>query len=218
MLNYFTWDLSVGREYQFLQTVVAHPYIGLRTALMYQDYKSQYFYFGETLSFKPYTNQLEANTDFKSSWNYWGVGPRTGVDLQFNFGGGWLLLGGFSGSLFFGQYSIDEKLSGDQTVFVSGISTGTNTTYVKSKDSSYCVRANVEGSLGLGWERWVRNRTVRIAPSILFEASQWFDANQYFLTDTSGTDAYAVLTLPFIYRHYGDLGLVGVSFNLQVDF
>ena len=35
-LNFFNWDLSVGREYNMLKTIVAHPFMGIRAALIYK--------------------------------------------------------------------------------------------------------------------------------------------------------------------------------------
>lgn len=210
LLNYFTWDLTAGREFQFLKTVVAHPYIGLRAALINQDYKATYFNNGEDV-----TNPTTMNAKFKGDGDFWGIGPRAGIDFQFNLGKYWLLLGSFSGSIFYGNLSLEEKIDIDQVYLPTNKPYSDN---AKGINNTYCVRSNIEGSIGIGWEAWVRNRTVRIAPSLLFEAAQWFGANQFFALDTSSTDAFDNLTMPSMNRHYGDLALVGFSFNLQVDF
>jgi hypothetical protein len=68
----------------------------------------------------------------------------------------------------------------------------------------------------MGYETWVKNHTVRLVPSILFEASCWFDTNQFFLTQSKNLQA---VTPNFTnIRRQGNLILMGFSFNLQADF
>lgn len=205
-LNFFNWDLSAGREYNILKTIVAHPFIGVRTALIYKDYKTNY-----SDRFRGLASDQLLNAKYKASDRYWGIGPRAGVDLQFIFKDAWSFLGSFSGALFYGYYQVQQKTS------TSFVSTGTiQSNRFHSKDNRYCIRANLDTSLGMGYETWVKNHTVRLVPSILFEASCWFDTNQFFLTQSKNLKA---VTPNFTnIRRQGNLILMGFSFNLQADF
>jgi hypothetical protein len=209
-LNFFNWDLSIGREFSMLKTITVHPFIGLRGALIYKDYKASY-----------HDNFLSGNNDrilrqkFQATDTFWGIGPRAGVDLNFKFQPGWSFLGSLSAALFYGQFDVEEKISSK----VSNFSTAAASKY-HLLDKRYCVRANLDTSIGLGWEAWMKNRTVRVAPSILFEASCWFDTNQYFLGKTSSTSSTSLSSFPNVqnFRRQGNLILMGLSFNLQTDF
>jgi hypothetical protein len=182
-----------------LKTIVAHPFMGLRAALIYKKNKTTYR--------EPVATALGSTLrdKFTASSSYWGLGPRTGVDLQFNMSRGWSLLGNLSASLLFGRYDLDEDI-------MSNISGAIKTYHIS--DDRYAVRANLDAGLGLGWETWLNRNTVRLAPSVLFEASCWFDTNQLFVPKN------AALTPPVFtnFRHQGNLVLMGFSFNLQADF
>ncbi len=211
-LNFFNWDLSVGREYSLLRTVVAHPFIGLRAALIYKDYFAKYsdtFISGSTID-------RTLNDKFKATDEFWGIGPRAGVDLQFKFEKQWALLGNLSAALFYGRYDVREEISTKITSF--GVPT---TSKFHIKDERYTVRANLDTSLGIGWETWLNEHRVRIAPSVMFEGSCWFDTNQFFLVKTkiSGPDKPDAPLTPFgNFRRQGNLILMGFSFNIQADF
>ncbi len=210
-LNFFNWDLSIGREYNMLRTIVAHPFIGLRAALIYKDQNSRY-----SDQFTSGNVDRVLRDKFSASNSYWGIGPRTGVDLQFNMRSGWSFLGNLSAALFFGRNDLQEEIS--TKVSNSGVLTKAR---YHAKDNRFNVRANLDTGLGLGWETWLNQHTVRIAPSVLFEASCWFDTNQLFVP--KGTSSVTVAPDPALpnfvnQRRQGNLILMGFSFNLQADF
>lgn len=209
-LNFFNWDLSVGRQYNMLRTIVAHPFIGLRAALIYKDYHAKY-----SDHFASGNIDRTLHDKFKGSDDFWGIGPRAGVDLQFNLRRGWSFLGNLSGALFYGQLNTHEKIS----VKVLNLGTTKNDRY-RLKNTRYTVRANMDAGLGIGWETWLNRHTVRLAPSVLFEASYWWDTNQFFLSKSSGATITSIPILPNLSNQYrqGNLVLMGVSLNLQADF
>lgn len=205
-LNYFTCDLSLGREYRFVDTIIAHPYFGLRGTFINQKLRAilkQTEYFEQS---GIVVSQVVTSL-FSGRNNFWGIGPRGGSDFQFIFQNQWSFLGGISAAIFLGQSRVKESVEGDFSVGASGISLDL-LTLLQSKDKRYCVRTNVEGYLGLGWETWMKNHTVRIAPSFRFEGSKWFGTNKFYRITTQITDG----------RRHGNLSLMGFSFNLQVDF
>lgn len=204
-LNYFTWDLSIGRHFTLTRTLEVHPYIGLRAALIDQTY------FNRNVDLFVDSNNTitPLSTRFKAENNFWGIGSRLGTEFSFRFGHGWSFLGNFSGSFLLSHYNIKERLNG----LFDGIPYNINV-----KDGDTVLRANVEGALGLGWEKWVRNHSVRIAPSFLFEATEWFAVNQWvgnLNADFRGSPNFLVNTDR---RKQKDLGLLGFSVNLQIDF
>lgn len=209
-LNYFTWDLSIARFYQMTQKLSVHPLIGLRAAYISQSYHDR-----SSGSFDHFTGKEIVPYTFyeklKATNNQWGIGPRMATNLQFNFGHRWYLLGTLGGSILLGSYTVKESLHNRYT---KDGRIGAENDHIK--ESAYSVRANLEAAFGLGWEKWFRNRTVRLAPSFLFEATEWYDLNQFFeiRTESNPGDIALVKKIP----PSGSLGLMGFSINLQADF
>lgn len=205
-LNYFTWDLSAGRLYQMTSWFDVHPLMGLRAAYMTQTYRSH-----ASGKFSNSSNAFEFSEKFKASNSQWGIGPRLGTNLQFNFRRHWSLLGTLTGSLLLGSYGVHEFFQ-DKHI-ENGIQIGIQN---KVHENAFSVRANLEAAIGLGWEKWFKNQTVRFAPSFLFEATEWYDLNHFFEIQT--TPKLADIPLVKKVPTSGSLGLMGFSINIQVDF
>ncbi len=209
-INYFTWDLALGRLYNLTPKFVIHPYICLRTMLIYEKYTNK----NSSAFMSTPTTLVPRETTFKAYNSVWGLGPRLGTDFIFNFGRGWSFLGGLSGAIVMGRNHIKEKING--FIFGNG-QTASTPAFLKVSDADTVMRANIEGNIGLGWERWVKNHSVRIAPSLLFEVTEWFLINDWVSTtlpSTTGSPDWGM----FSARRMGDLGFLGFTLNLQVDF
>jgi hypothetical protein len=203
-LNFFTVDLALGRNTFVSSKIAAHPFLALRGVFVNEHDASK-------LSFEEgATPAVLGDAKFKSKGrnNFWGVGPRIGTDFTYYMQPTWTLLGSFSGSVLLGSYGVHEEM----TLFRSIVP---RTNKFTAKDSGFAIRGNLEGSIGLGWEKWFKHRTVRLAPSFVFEAAQWYDMNQRMsLGDLNSAEP----TNNQIGRRHGDLTLWGFNFNLQVDF
>jgi hypothetical protein len=211
-INYFTWDLAAGRLYNLTRKVIMHPFISLRTMLIYEKYSNK----NETPILDSLIEPTLASTKFKADSSVWGIGPRIGSDFIFNFGHGWSFVGGLSGALVMGRYNLKEKVDG--FLPLAGIAPSAPA-HLKIKDADTVMRANLEGNIGLGWEKWVREHSVRIAPSFMFEVTQWYLINNWSATNlptspSPGDPDWGMLST----RRMGDLGFLGFTVNLQVDF
>ncbi len=203
-LNYWTVDLMVGRLFDMSKTTVFHPYFGVRGSFQYQQ---AHIKTSITNQFPPFSSITRATLDN----DFWGVGPRVGTAFIYYFQSHFSLLANISTSLLVGAQNLKLKESNASSTVVHDIFQRANT-QIKSDDSIGVIRSNVEASLGIGWEQWMKNNTIRIAPSINFEGALWFDMNQlYNLYSDNGL-------VNVEQRRHGNLGLMGVSFNLQVDF
>ena len=197
-LNFFTWDLAFGRNLYLSSKIAVHPYFALRSYLFY-DHQSAKF-----------TGPSASSVKFNGHNNSWGLGPRAGTDFTFYINKFWTLIGSLSGSVLLGSYNVSENIrnrTSDETKYGFNVS-----------DHGYDVRSNLEGSLGMGWEKWVSRNRVRIAPSIVFEAAEWFDMNQWIVLRNNTSNAPTDLQYYNTDRKHGDLTLFGFTFNLQVDF
>lgn len=210
-MNLFIGDLSLGRQFILIPTITVRPFLGIRGVMIDQTYSCRY----RRLRVESITFQELKVQRFKSDNDYSGIGPRLGTDFSFFLSKRWTLLANFSSSLFIGSYRVREKiraLTFDFEEFSSESS-------YRLKDRGYTIRYNIEGSVGLGWEHWMNKHSVRFAPSILFEGSEWFDVNQLSqipnATDYNLADAFPYQNT---YRLHGDLGLLGFTINLQLDY
>lgn len=208
-MNFFTFDLTAGRYYSLTRKIDIHPFIGVRTVLNYQKYTARYFGVTSANRAGPFVH-----SKFKGDSDFWGVGPRVGTDVALRMGRHWNLMGTFGASLFAGRYDVSERLNGNiQFLKVNDI------IREKLTDEDTVLRSNIDASLGLEWEKWVRNKTVRIAPSFVFEVSEWFSMKRWVDTHifrNSFTGGNQPVNYP--HRRYSDLGLMGFNINLKVDF
>lgn len=216
-LNLYSGDLAFGRNFTLSSWAILHPFIGVRGAVITQSY------YNRNNSVFPSTitgEFLIFPTRFKAENELYGVGPRIGTDLLFRLGKGWLLQANLSSSFLWAHYEVSEKFNGQ----TSPLDNERNplATRIKGRDSGQALRTNVEGFLGIGWETWGRDHTVRFAPSIRFEISQWFAVNQWFDLRNSGSLVPAPTRIGrfglISKRHYGNLGFRGISINCQADF
>jgi hypothetical protein len=210
-VNYYTWDLAIGRLFLLTPKIVIHPFLCLRSMLIYEKYSNK----NHSFSLDPTGAFFTPRTSrFRLRDSVWGIGPRIGSDFSFYFGHRWSFMGSLSGSVVMGRYNLKERIDG----FILGSTPSTGpSTKLDIRDADTNMHANLEGNIGLGWEKWVRNHTVRIAPSFLFEVSQWFLINNWVATSlpsTTGNPDWGMLSS----RRMGDLGFLGFNVNLQIDF
>lgn len=195
-LNYFVWDLAVGRMFAMTPQIIFHPYVGLRASAIYTTFFSKnsgdIIVASQTASGKARIRMHE---------NFWGIGPRVGTNFDYKFTGCWSFLSNFAASFLYGHYHVKEKSKTTTTT-----QNGAQPTITKSFDHDDTLRINLEGAIGLGWESWFQNNSIRVAPNLQFEGSLWFDMNDFFRPATAFS------------QDHGNLGLMGLTFNLQVDF
>ncbi len=209
-LNFFTWDLAFGRNLFLSSKITVHPFFTLRSYLIYDNQAARY-----SGSINESNLQQQSLTKFKGYNNSWGLGPRLGSDFTFYLNKFWTIVGSLSGSVLLGSYKVGEEL---RNKFVNNLSNTTTKINYNVSDHGYTVRSNLEGSIGMGWEKWVNRNRIRVAPSIVFEAAEWFDMNQWIALKSQATINPTTLNYFSTDRKHGDLTLLGFTFNLQVDF
>ncbi len=211
-LKFATLDFSVGREFFLTKRFAIHPLIGLRSFGMKQQYRTHY------LSAFTSTSKLSPTTIIKTSFHAknttCGIGPRAGIDLQFYMSEGWAFLGGISGSLLWGSYRVHQSFHGQEasgTAFVPSI--------VKTTEKNTSLRTNIDAYFGLGYDVWFNCDNNRFYIAFLFEASEWFAMNQFndSFSATSSGGIGTNVTIEGLRRH-GDLGFIGGTLHLQIDY
>lgn len=211
-LKFGTLDFSIGREFFLTQRFAIHPLIGLRGFRMTQLYRSHYLSAFPVPDLPEFKTILKAS--FKAKNTTYGIGPRAGIDMKFYMTESFSFLGGLSGSLLWGTFRVHQRFRGQEApleVYEPSI--------LKTSEKNASLRTNIDAYFGLGYDFWFNCDKNRFYVALLFEASEWFAMNQFNDTFSTYTlnNNIATITIAGLRRH-GDLGFVGGTLHLQIDF
>lgn len=222
-LNFYVADFAIGREFFLTKRFAVHPFIGLRGFNIQQKLRNNFTgNFEEGSETAP--TEVSLNGTFKAYQTIWGVGPRLGLDLNFYLTNSWAFLGGLSGSLLYSKTHTKQKMFGHLDDTEDNIIT-IRTINAKVKDHSTFGRANLDAYFGLGWDKWFNQGKNRVAISLTFEGSHWFQINQWldldvtnFDNDNNGNnnrdDDFHIAAE----KRHGDLSFIGGTLHFQLDF
>lgn len=146
-LNLNLLDLDFGRDFSWHNRWFLRPIIGLRSAWINQhldvDYGGGIFANGLNLS------DLDSTFGYDSIYmknNFWGIGPRLGIEPQVNLGCGWSLYASACGTLTYGLFKVCQV-----------------ETYLKSlrylrNCSPHGFRWMIDAMGGISWKTFLRDR------------------------------------------------------------
>lgn len=222
-MNFYVFDFAIGREFFLTKRFAVHPFIGLRGFVI--DQKLRNIFKGSFEVDVTSTTDIDvpATGRFKAEQDIWGVGPRLGLDLNFYLNTNWAFLGGLSGALLYSNHHTTQKTFGHLTETDSTGLRVLNEFNIKAKDKSIFGRANLDAYFGLGWDKWFNKGKNRVSIAALFEASHWFQMNQWFDTDVTvfnnnnnnnGNDDTTIMAE----KRHGDLSFIGGTLHFQIDF
>jgi hypothetical protein len=200
--NINTLDLKLGKPYHISRYVIFNPYFGLRMAWIEQDYTSR--------NGGDFTVNTDTDEDLvvTNKNDFWGVGPRAGIDTEWHFGAGWYLFGKASASLLYSHFDVHQDL-----IFNTD-------TFYQLKHDFYTNSPNMEIILGLCWSHLFSKNKYMVSLKAAYEMHQWWEQNRlrrFFDKDIIvDTDAAAPSSNDEVAR--GDLKVNGFSFAIQFDF
>jgi hypothetical protein len=187
-------DLDLGREFFVSKWMTLRPFVGLRTAWVRQH---QSVTFTKALSESDQTGALLKGTN-----NYWGIGPRTGLNTQWGLGSGFSLFGNMGCSLLYGFFQVDTY----QNQLLSG---GAHNDAVSNTDSNRVGRVITEVALGLRWDTMFMDDGFHFGIQGGWEQLMFFGQNQFkTLLNTAGG---------FV-ANQGDLTIQGWTLAIRLDF
>lgn len=199
--DYNNIDLELGRDFYVSSTLSLRPFWGLKSAWI--DQKQTTRYTGGT----PFPLQnmivfgLGGNTvHVKDTCDFWGLGPRTGVDTRWYMGHGVSIFGNISGALLFGYFNVDhnEKFSLRETA------------RIHLHANRHAFSPTVQFQMGLRYDTYLHNDRHHIGVGLGFEGQYWWRQNQMLRVNDFSELKYE--------RYSEDLAFYGITGDIKFDF
>lgn len=196
-------DLDLGREFFVSKWMTLRPFIGLRTAWIYQKFQTNY----DAPTFSSLPN-IMTNLYSKANNNYWGLGLHSGLNSQWGLGAGFSFFGNATLSILNGFF----KVSDYQT---KNFSDGTHNDVIKNNNSFRVGRVIAELATGLRWETMFANDGAHFQIQAGWEQLMFFAQNQFQhffagAVSPAGAGNY--------FANQGDLSIQGWTLSARVDF
>ena len=153
-------DLEIGRMVCLTKSVSIRPYWGARGGTLNQKFRS---------NFSNAIDATDAEDRFQGKNNYWGAGPRLGVNGEWHLSYGFSLLGKGSGALLYGK---TQARNAHQTVATIGADPVIERQY---SDGFYQLVPNMQLALGFQWQTcfWCDKMFFKMSAS--WETNCWWD-------------------------------------------
>jgi len=196
-------DLELGRAYFVSGNLSFRPHWGVETAWF--DLKQTVRYTGGTAVANNVGNGnnlgLGLNTvHVKDNSDFWGLGPRAGVQSQWHLGYGFSIFGNVAGALLFGYFDVDhrERFTGDAN------------NRVNLHANRHAFSPAVQYQLGLRYDQYLHNNKQHIGIGLGFEGQYWWRMNQMLKIDDEAVLKYE--------RYSEDVNMYGLTLDIKFDF
>ena len=201
-LDYQTIDLELGRDYYMTDKVSFRPFWGVKTAWIDLEQKTQYTG-GAPINVGQGSLLLglSGNTvHVKEKSDFWGVGPRTGLNSRWYIGEGFSFFSNLSGAFIWGYFDVEHKEK-----------------YSAAQDGRMHLHANrhafsptMQLQMGLRYETYLNHDQQHLSLGIGFEGQYWWRQNQALKVDDRATLKYT--------RYSDDLAFYGITAEIKWDF
>lgn len=206
-------DWEIGRSYYMGNKLSFRPFFAARAAWIRQNLDVSYI--DERINFAVSNNRSVFISKISHSW---AVGPRAGINSNWNIGNGFRLFGNAGGDILFTQYTklLSEEIPLEGTdapphlFSASPAQIPGYTKIVKQKDLN-CFRTHLNLELGFGWGSYLANNRWHIDLSAGYEIQVFFDQNMF--RHFSNANQLANSQSP-----NGNLYLHGATGTLRLDF
>lgn len=192
-LNYNVLDLELGKSFYISCKLIMRPYIGVKGGWVHRKYSASYL-----------TADVPANANiYSAKSNFWGVGPRFGLNTDWKAGAGFLAFGNISGAFLYGKTSKNNEV----TVAISG--TGSTTTLSSlSNSDNWRMIPTAQMIVGLGWGRCFNCGKMYFGVRAGWEVNYFWDLPGFVNQD--GNQA--------VYTVGRNLDLTGLTVDFRIEF
>ncbi|MBM3207059.1 MAG: hypothetical protein FJZ57_00405 [Chlamydiae bacterium] len=208
-LNLNLIDFELGREFFVSKWLTLRPFIGGRSAWIYQHMNANYNgyeYLPPTTTKGLGIDPITINYRYRDRNAFWGVGVRPGLGSQWGLGNGFSFYGNTAVSLLYGFFQEKQHQYCD-------FSSGDTVNHIKNNHSTRTSSVIVESQVGLRWETMSTNDRIHFSISAGWENFVFFGQNQFnrFVGATEETQA-------LFFANQGDLTIQGYTLSLRLDF
>lgn len=196
-LDFDVLDLEWGRNFYVSQCLYLRPYFGLKGTWQNQRLKTSATAQereGSTTTF----DTILATGNHKI--DYWGIGPRAGLDSAWHFNKCFSVIGEVSATALWGRFNNSSLATRTDTV--QDITTVIPQTNLKTEWHS--MKPVMEFLLGFRWEDWWCCDEYYISLDLGWEVQWWGGQNQFVFSHTE--------------TRWGDLGMQGLTIKARFQF
>jgi hypothetical protein len=173
-LNHQIGDLQFARDFFITKALGLQPILGVRFATLDQNMNA---HFGQNLS-----ATLNSYVSYHSSNNFWGVGPKIGIDGKWTLPRNVSFKGLISGSLLYGKTTVDEHL------YAMPLNTQGLLETVGTERNKYDMLApTLQLALGLDWGMYLNKEKMYLGVGLDWEFNYWW--NQFHIDYDRDTQA-----------------------------
>ncbi len=209
------FDLELARFFNINRWLSIRLHSGIKGAVLRQHFRVKY---ENSIPISLSLNSISGSvltflqSDFHSKNQFWGIGPRVGVDSSWNLGAGFQLLADSSFTIlpaFFTVKEIFNDLVFDQNAII-GI--GLVSLFGKIREKFFDLLPLFQTNLGVKWEKCVSNKhLVFLTFALAYEMQYWWDANQLRRAFSSSIPGY-------LYNSNGNFQTQGLTASASVQF
>ncbi|MCB1110061.1 MAG: hypothetical protein KDK64_03705 [Chlamydiia bacterium] len=216
VIDHNALDLTLGKHYFISQKLSFHPFIGVKSAWLDQKYKYQG---NDDINALQTAFAIAGRVHNKvvSKCDWWGIGPKFGMDSEWFLGDGFRLFANLSGALFYSYCDV----SFNQKVFFTPVGSPQTSARARLHGDKHQFTPQVAFCGGLSWgtDLHLKNANQYIELGLGYEVQYFWRANQTLdISDTSP----ALTGVGPIRLDYGrtseDIMFYGITFNIRFDF
>lgn len=188
-IDYFVIDGELARSFFVSKFLSLRPLFGFETAWIEQNRRFQELVVA------------------KSRNDFWGIGPRLGVDTTWFFNSHFSMFANISGALLWGNFDVKDKQK---------LPGSANPKYTRSNGDFHAIVPNLKTLVGVQWETNFNDDANHLGIQLGYEFQYWWRQNQ--ILDISSTYALLLPEVPKYERQSGDLSINGVTIEFRLDF
>src|SRR3990167_7296307 len=195
-------DLSVGRAYYVGTCLKFRTFFGARGAWIIQNVYAQYINTSFSNSSAPV--EVPGTLSVYSRSHSWAVGPRIGLDTNWDLGVGIRMFGNANADILYTKYNTQDKTNFLVSSTVSPYTSGQTIYFINSERLSG-LRTHFDLELGFGWGTYFDNNNWHVDLAAAYGFHVFFDQNMLI---TAEPEAFPL----------GNLYAHGLTFDLRFDF
>lgn len=199
-LDYQAVDLELGRDYYVSSKIALRPFWGLKSAWVDLQQITRYTG-GDASGDSDSILGLGYDTvHIREDSDFWGLGPRVGIDTRWYVGEGFSIFGNIAGALLYGHFDVDHKEK----------FTRYQDTRINLNANRHAFSPTVQYEMGLRWDSYFHNNRHHVSLGLGFEGQYFWRMNQMLKIDDSATLKYE--------RYSEDVSMYGLTFNVKFEF